>query len=62
MKETSQSQISFDETIIRNGKQSVELKNVDHPFDDVYPKGSSNIPLFVSQKNCEETEPRKVQS
>lgn len=38
---------SFDETIIRNGKQSVELENVDHPFDDVYPKGSSNIPLFV---------------
>ena len=38
---------SFDETIIRNGKQSVELENVDRPFDDVYPKGSSNIPLFV---------------
>lgn len=63
---------SFDETIIRNGKQSVELENVDRPFDDVYPKGSSNIPLFVfnytdyrlwknTQKNCEETEPRKVQ-
>lgn len=38
---------SFDETIIRNGKQSVELENVDRPFDDIYPKGSSNIPLFV---------------
>ena len=38
---------SFDETIIRNGKQSVELENVDRHFDDVYPKGSSNIPLFV---------------
>lgn len=38
---------SFDETIIRNGKQSVELENVNRHFDDVYPKGSSNIPLFV---------------
>ena len=34
-------------TSYRNGKQSVELENVDRPFDDVYPKGSSNIAYIV---------------
>lgn len=38
---------SFDETIIRNGKLNVELEDVNRNFNDIYPKGTSNIPLFV---------------
>lgn len=63
---------SFDETIIRNGKLNVGLKDINRNFNDIYPQGSSNIPLFVfnytdyrlwknMQTNCEATEPRKVQ-
>lgn len=38
---------NFDETIIRNGKLNIVLKNVNRHFNDIYIKGSSNIPLFV---------------
>ena len=38
---------SFDETIIRNGKLNVGLEDVNRNFNDIYPQGSSNIPLFV---------------
>lgn len=38
---------SFDETIILNGKLNVVLEGVNRNFDNIYPRGSSNIPLFV---------------
>lgn len=64
---------SFDETIIRNGKQSVELEMWIIPSMMSIPKVQaiylslySTIPTIDcgrnTQKNCEETEPRKVQS
>lgn len=63
---------SFDETIIRNGKQSVELEMWIIPSMMSIPKVQaiylslySTIPTIDcgrnTQKNCEETEPRKVQ-
>ena len=38
---------SFDETIIQNSKLNVGLKDINRNFNDIYPQGSSNIPLFV---------------
>lgn len=38
---------SFDETIINGGELNVELEGVGREFNDVYPVGSSKIPLYV---------------
>lgn len=38
---------SFDETILNSGELNVELENEDRDFNNVYPIGSYNIPLYV---------------
>ena len=38
---------SFDETILNGNKLNVELEDVDRNFDNIYPVGSCNIPLYV---------------
>lgn len=38
---------SFDNAIICNGKLNVELDGAQRNFDDIYPVGFNNIPLFV---------------
>ena len=38
---------SFDETILNDGILNVELEDVDRNFDNIYPVGSSNIPLYI---------------
>lgn len=38
---------SFDETIVGNGCLHVELKDVERNFCSIYPKGFSNIPLYI---------------
>ena len=38
---------SFDETILNGNELNVELEDIDRNFDNIYPVGSCNIPLYV---------------
>lgn len=38
---------SFDETILNGNELNVELEDIDCNFDNIYPVGSCNIPLYV---------------